>query len=431
MKIFWCWQSDSPQKQNKDFIKAALAEAIKAVDAELDLDEAERPEIDHDTKDIPGAAEIAREIRKKIKSCAVFVADVTPIAKAENGKPLPNPNVLIELGQALQKPGWKRVITVMNTAGGWQADDLPFDIRHRRAMTYRLAEGASASAVERARKRLVENLTSAIRTNLLGHLEKAAADTEITGIQAREGESSIWASAGIAITHHDAFERGHLTTVHLPKVPRGYIRVIPSGWRDSPPTVDDIRQLRDDSAVRPQSEGSSGGDFGATEQGYVHYWITNSARAAEPESTNVAMYFDETGEFWVLHGTAIDSTGSKKVLRVHSLLGGWSKVLRKANAVLDSFGAYPTRKVEVGLTGMGRVHWLGNREGNSPPARRDTFRYEKKLRGWSPEHQLAFLHQAYAELKNLFALPKPSAQELDEILREWDPGRRSAETGGV
>src|SRR4051812_20666160 len=127
MKIFWSWQNDTPPRRNRHFIRAALSDAVTAVAGDFALDDAERPELDHDTKNTPGMAEIAATILDKIRSCAVFVADLTPIARSAEGKALPNPNVLIELGWALHKPGADRIIAVMNTADGWSAEDLPFD----------------------------------------------------------------------------------------------------------------------------------------------------------------------------------------------------------------------------------------------------------------------------------------------------------------
>jgi hypothetical protein len=80
---------------------------------ELGLEDAERPEVDHDTKDTLGMAEITKTILDKISKAAVFVADVTPIGKAESGKALLNPNVMIELGWALKEVGPDRIIAVL------------------------------------------------------------------------------------------------------------------------------------------------------------------------------------------------------------------------------------------------------------------------------------------------------------------------------
>jgi hypothetical protein len=431
MKIFWSWQNDTPPKRNRHFIRAALSDAVAAIADDFALDDAERPEFDHDTKDTPGMAEIAATILDKIRSCAVFIADLTPIVRSADGKALPNPNVLIELGWALHKPGADRIIAVMNTADGWGAEDLPFDIRHRRALLYNLPEGADRATLKTVRNRLVEELTGAIRTNLKNHLEQVAGAQLITGVPAKVGEPSLWDGAGSTFTHHDSFGRDHATTVVLPAAPRGYIRVIPSGWSNRPPTVDEIAQLHDRLAVQPQAEGTSSGNFGATEQGYVRYWLTGKDDEDRYEAANVAMYFEDTGEFWVLHGTAIGATHSRTVLRYASLIGGWSKVLRRANAVFDRFGAYPLRRVELGLTGISGVRWPGSYQTDSPPARRPVFVIERQGRNWGSVDQYAILDEALAGLRNLFALQKPSPVELRQILAQYDPERQLPEPKSI
>src|SRR5262249_32772453 len=47
----------------------------------------------------------------------------------------PNPNVLLELGFAIAHLGWDRIVLVQNTEFGGP-DELPFDLRGRRTVTY-------------------------------------------------------------------------------------------------------------------------------------------------------------------------------------------------------------------------------------------------------------------------------------------------------
>lgn len=98
MKVFWSWQDDSPGKVNRRFIKEALEEAVASIEGDYEAEDADRPELDHDTKGVAGAKEIVPTIMAKIAASAVFVADVTPIGKTSKGKALPNPNVMVELG---------------------------------------------------------------------------------------------------------------------------------------------------------------------------------------------------------------------------------------------------------------------------------------------------------------------------------------------
>lgn len=167
--VFWSWQSDLPAATTKDFIKEALAQALAKITEELELEAADRLELDHDTKGEPGLVEIVSTIFRKIDDCQIFVADITPVAEiktCKTTKRIPNPNVMIELGYAIREAGPQRVITVANLAFGGRPEELPFDLRHRRgAITYRL-DGAKDPAIETIRKDLVKQLLAALKTNL-------------------------------------------------------------------------------------------------------------------------------------------------------------------------------------------------------------------------------------------------------------------------
>ena len=77
--VFYAWQSDSPGKVNRYLIRDALQEAIDRVGRELQIEDALA--LDMDTQGVPGSPEIANTILAKIKSCAVFVADVTYVGR--------------------------------------------------------------------------------------------------------------------------------------------------------------------------------------------------------------------------------------------------------------------------------------------------------------------------------------------------------------
>lgn len=167
--VFWSWQSDLPAETTKDFIKQALIKALKKINAELELESANRIELDHDTKGKAGLVEIAATIFEKIEECEVFVGDVTPIeslSATSYEKKIPNPNVMIELGYALRELGHQRVITVANLAYGGRPEELPFDLRHRRgAITYDLKNRNDPDFTKKL-KNLAGDLESALKVNL-------------------------------------------------------------------------------------------------------------------------------------------------------------------------------------------------------------------------------------------------------------------------
>src|SRR5258708_8405472 len=148
--IFYSWQSDLPNKTNRGFIEQALKNAVKAIrdDDSVQIE----PVFDRDTKDIPGSPDIVKPICDKVRRAQVFVCDVSLINRGPSGLDQ-NPNVVAEWGYAFGVLGAERIVTVLNTAYGKQ-EDLPFDLRQRRAIGYYMpeeteSEGQSRGAVRR------------------------------------------------------------------------------------------------------------------------------------------------------------------------------------------------------------------------------------------------------------------------------------------
>lgn len=401
MKIFWSWQDDLPGKANRHFIKAALEAAVVALAGEYELDDAERPTLDHDTKGVPGAAEIVPVLMDKIANSAVFVADVTPIAKTEKGKALPNANVMVELGWSLNKPGWARQIYVLNTASGYAESDLPFDIRSRRVLTYALALTADKKTEDKVKKRLTQELTEAIRTNLDHHLDERAASSPISGVPIKTDEPSLWAGAENGFSHQDSSASSQTKSVAIPTGPRAYLRVIPSGWRGEPPDVATIGNLDQAVAIYAPSHQNSG-DFGATSEGFVRYWISSYQ---PPKSEDLTMYFEETGEFWMITGSPIvtNAGATKRGVDLAVIFQGWAAALRRAHWIFDHYDARPARRVEIGFTGFDDVQFPGGwNQSARPVIRRPDFRFDRTLRDWSAEAQKAFLIEGLGKIFRLF-----------------------------
>ena len=144
--VFYSWQSDLPNSTNRGLIQSALEEAAKKIVADDSV--AVEPVIDRDTQNVPGSPDIASTIFSKITGADIFVADVTIVTRAKDMRPSPNPNVLIELGYALKTLGPERIILVFNKSFG-KIEELPFDLRMRRALVYEMPESASERAPER------------------------------------------------------------------------------------------------------------------------------------------------------------------------------------------------------------------------------------------------------------------------------------------
>jgi hypothetical protein len=136
--VFYSWQSDI--RRNRNLIQSCLEKAIKEIkknehrDIELEIN------IDRDTANKSGSPAIANTIFQKINNCDIFVCDVTIINRSRLSRLFrhrltPNPNVLIELGYAVNLIGWERVICINNTKFS-KLEDLPFDIRGHRITSF-------------------------------------------------------------------------------------------------------------------------------------------------------------------------------------------------------------------------------------------------------------------------------------------------------
>jgi hypothetical protein len=93
-----------------------------------------------------------------------MVADVSLVGATLEGKGLPNPNVMLELGYAAHCLGWERIILVMNSFLG-PPEGLPFDLRHRRfPISYELKPDKEGKAD--VQKNFVKELSGAISAGL-------------------------------------------------------------------------------------------------------------------------------------------------------------------------------------------------------------------------------------------------------------------------
>ena len=171
--VFYSWQSDLAGNLNRSLIERAAREAVKRVAADPDL--TVEPRIDRDTAGVPGSPDIAQTIFDKVDAAAVFLCDVSIInSPAEDGRrPVPNPNVAIELGYAVKAIGWNRIILVFNSSTG-RIEDLPFDIRHRRPVIYHADNSSNKSETQRD---LTDSLTAAIKACIVMLPKIDAADS--------------------------------------------------------------------------------------------------------------------------------------------------------------------------------------------------------------------------------------------------------------
>jgi hypothetical protein len=117
MKIFWSWQSDTPEQIGKYLVRDALKVAINRLKQAEDIDEPTRDDLhlDQDTQGTTGSPDLVPTIFGKTEKSEVVVADVTIVGKTDEDKRLINSNVAIELGYALRACTDARVLPKRKT----------------------------------------------------------------------------------------------------------------------------------------------------------------------------------------------------------------------------------------------------------------------------------------------------------------------------
>lgn len=149
-RAFFAWQSVD-QKECKNFIEECLRAALKKLVLPHTL-----AQLDRDTLGVSGTPDIVSTILQKIDESSAFIADVTLVGADERGAKTPNPNVMFELGYAVNSKGWDKVLLVINEAKApWK--DAPFDLggTRRWPIRYSLRPEDDKPAV---RAKLVEDL---------------------------------------------------------------------------------------------------------------------------------------------------------------------------------------------------------------------------------------------------------------------------------
>jgi hypothetical protein len=181
--IFYSWQSDLPNNSNRGFLESCLKNVPKEVNnvGQFSIEFT----IDRDTKNETGTPDITETIFKKIDKAKIFIADISIINSDSKGRKTPNPNVLIELGYAAKSIGWNKVLCIYNLDYG-SLNDLPFDLRQRRPITYSLKDKDKSKIRKGITKIITESITqlhnSGSLFDIINDYLKVQVDTEILTI---------------------------------------------------------------------------------------------------------------------------------------------------------------------------------------------------------------------------------------------------------
>lgn len=390
MKIFWSWQSDRSAALCRNLVQDALVRALDTLSDELELDPSQRPEVDHDTKGEAGMAAIADTIFEKIKAASAFVGDITSAARSDSGRELPNPNVLIELGWAWAHLGHEKIILVANKAfGPKRPEQLPFDLRHRRAVIfYTLAKGSDDAAIEAATAALSEDLAAALRTSLAEWLTAQADTPGPTGRESRADDPSVWFPEGATLSHQPFHGGAGLQSVTPESGARLYARIVPERFDTGTPTPLQVHEARIDGSRSLSPLGPCGsGDGGVNGDGVLRYAARHGGGG---ETWTAVQWFEDTGELWSFDTERL--SGGR--FHVAYFLKEASVFLRDGLDLLQRFGASGQIRIELGAVGLSGSLWAGQFTYEQSDALRDRVQVSQSRRSWSRDALVELLTAA-------------------------------------
>lgn len=403
--VFFSWQLDTDTKNGRNFVERALDRALDMLSSDAVVEPALRKglTVDRDTKGVAGSPPIVETIFKKIDSAAVFVADLTFVGARRDGRPTPNPNVLIEYGWALKQLGYHRIIAVMNTAyGELKAEDLPFDLRHlRHPITYHCPEDADDATRAAVRKALADVFRNALR-DVFTDPDYVLARTPDRPFVPREPAErrGRFRKAGEAIGLLDWAGADRPNEVHLWQEPVMWLRLHPRRTLNSPLSV-----LQLSHEVRPGGGANRLPTFRAPMgdpmcvRGGDGYGTADFA--AVPEEANrtivcrVAYAFD-TGEIWSIDARLLRDGKSNNYIPFN--YKEWGDLLGKYSAFLESLGIPGPYEWIGGIEDLsGRTLFINQRNDRSSPCARDTIEAKgTHTPGSDPVNSLTpFIQQIY------------------------------------
>lgn len=413
MKVFWSWQSDRPSKVCRHFVQGALKDALNLLSDELDLEESNRPELDHDTKGVAGMAPIADTILKKIADSGAFVGDVTSIYKTRQGREVANPNVLIELGWAWAKIGEDNIVLVANRAfGPKKAEQLPFDIRHRRAVIfYDLPEAASAPEIKLARTALAKSLKEALQKSLSGWLKGAADQTGPIGRPTREGDPSVWFDKDEVIQHQPFHGGGGWQTIAVKEEPRIYVRIIPEKFTRPLPSALSIHsgEIAGTHKTLQTLGPISSGDGGLNKYGAMRYAVPHDGKG----TWTIAQWFSENGEIWSFDSFRL----REQTFFISTFLQETLAFIQRGVRLLEALGANGLIRIEVGAVQLSGTQWSGKFQHEKGNALQDRVVVSEARRRWTDEVQIEFMARLATQFASNYGKPPVAPDQLNSLLR--------------
>lgn len=363
MKVFWSWQSDTPGKVGRHFVREAIEEAVASLKQGDQIEEPSEREVrealhlDHDRKGVSGTPDLANTIFDKIRSAAVFVADVTLVGESvfsegksgEKSKKLINSNVAIEYGFARQCVSDGRILLVQNVFYG-DREELPFDLRHKAGpIQFRIGPDATKPEITRERERLKAELFIALRACLQSVVVQK---TEFRETAATTRPAYFWNPGETLAVFETGFTRGlpEDEPVHYSfNEPRAfYLRLIPtSPLPDELPNTK-LLAIGKSGQVGVLSRGAGASSASINSYGVAVYEAFGSSAAP----TAITQLF-RNGEIWGVSKEMIIIHYGELALPALNLRNIFAKSLSNFEAIASThLGVLPPYKVALGAVGL-------------------------------------------------------------------------------
>jgi hypothetical protein len=369
-KIFFSWQVDTPALGGRNLIERALERAADSISEDTSVEEAIREDVvvDRDTKGVGGFVPIVDTIFKKIDVASVFVPDLTFVGTRADGRPTPNPNVLIEYGWALKSIGYLRIVPIMNTAYGEPTGDtMPFDMRHlRHPITYFCPPDLDDASRSKVRQGLAKEIESALRLVFESEEYKAGLPApelppQFVGRQPVDGHGRfkpIGVPIGLAA---DGGLRGSVTEMFVSPHPASWFRMMPARDPGRTWSVDELAKAMQNPFLQPLSSGWQGYDFVRSHEGFGICSFFSDQR----QQIRAVVFTFATGEVWSVDTYWLDAYKDADVRpTVPSDEASFRKALQHYASFLERLGVKPPFRWIAGMENLkGRLLYVPARPG--------------------------------------------------------------------
>lgn len=362
--IFFSWQLDTSPTTGRNLVERALERAVARLGDDVELEEAVRDlAIDKDTEGVAGSPPIVDTIFKKIDGATVFVPDLSFVGTRPDGRPTPNPNVLIEYGWALKSLGHSRMVPVMNSAFGEPTSEtMPFDMRHLR---YPITYSCPADASEETRKAERDSLSKKLEGALKAVLKDVGAATEpaLSHFKPRDPVDLLgrYKPKGTPIGVTEDRLVGRARPVKLSEAPLMWLRVMP---KTDPKRLWSLAEIRAKATgnqfTHPVSRGWSGYSFFQGSEVFGVYPVM----ANPGDDLLAAVLVFSNGEIWSADAYYVQAMGEGQRNSVPLKEDDWSDSLEEYASFLASLGISPPFRWIAGMEGIeGRGIFVPTRPG--------------------------------------------------------------------